>query len=38
VEETGVPSENHWPAVSHWQTWSHNVVSSIPHYEPGFEL
>ena len=23
VEETG---ENHWPAVSHWQTWSHNVV------------
>jgi len=24
VEETG---ENHWPATSHWQTWSHNVIS-----------
>jgi hypothetical protein len=24
VEETG---ENHWPAASHWQTWSHNVIS-----------
>jgi hypothetical protein len=24
VEETGV---NHWPAASHWQTLSHNVVS-----------
>ena len=23
VEETG---ENHQPATSHWQTWSHNVV------------
>ena len=23
--------ENHWPAVSHWQTLSHNVVSSTPH-------
>ena len=30
VEETGVPGENHRPAVSHWQTWSHNVVSSTP--------
>jgi hypothetical protein len=30
VEETGVPWENHWPVVSHWQTWSHNV-SSRPH-------
>jgi len=28
VEETAVPGENHQPAVSHWQTWSHNVVSS----------
>ena len=26
VEESGGPGENHWPAVSHWQTWSHNVV------------
>jgi len=27
VEETGVPGENHWPAVSHWQTLLLNVVS-----------
>jgi hypothetical protein len=27
VEETRVPGENHRPAVSHWQTLSHNVVS-----------
>jgi hypothetical protein len=30
VEETGVPWENHWPAASHWQTLSHNFVSSTP--------
>ena len=30
VEETGVPIENHQPAASHWQTLSHNVVSSTP--------
>jgi hypothetical protein len=30
VEETEVPEENHRPAASHWQTWSHNVVSSTP--------
>jgi hypothetical protein len=30
VEETGVPRENHRPAASQWQTWSHNVVSSTP--------
>jgi hypothetical protein len=35
VEETGVPGENHWPVVSHWQTLSHNVVSSTPHHERG---
>ena len=29
-EETG---ENYWPVASHWQTWSHNVVSSTPRYE-----
>jgi len=23
------PEENHQPAASHWQTWSHNVVSTI---------
>ena len=30
VEETGVPGENHRPVASHWQTLSHNVVSSAP--------
>jgi len=30
VEETRVPRENHRPAASHWQTLSHNVVSSTP--------
>ena len=33
VEETGVPRENNWPAASHRQTISHNVVSSTPHHE-----
>ena len=32
VEETG---ENHRPVASHWQTLSHNVVSSIPRHELG---
>ena len=30
VEETGVTGENHRPAASHWQTLSHNAVSSTP--------
>jgi hypothetical protein len=30
VEETEVSGENHRPFASHWQTWSHNVVSSTP--------
>ena len=30
VEETKVPRENHRPVASHWQTSSHNVVSSTP--------
>ena len=30
VEETGGPGENHRPDASHWQTFSHNVVSSSP--------
>ena len=38
MEETGVPGENHRPAASHWKTWSHNVVSSTPRHERGFEL
>ena len=33
VEETGVSGEKHWPVASHWQTLSHNVVSSSPHHE-----
>ena len=28
VEETGECGENHRPVASHWQTLSHNVVSS----------
>jgi hypothetical protein len=28
--DTGVPGENHSPVASHWQTLSHNVVSSTP--------
>ena len=35
VEETGVPRENHRPVASHWQTLSHNVVSSTPRHEQG---
>jgi hypothetical protein len=31
VEENGVCRENHWSAASHWQTVSHNVISSTPH-------
>jgi hypothetical protein len=34
VEKTG---ENHRPAASHWQTWSHNVVMSTPAWV-GFAL
>jgi hypothetical protein len=30
MEESGVPGENHQPASSHWQTLSHNVISSTP--------
>ena len=29
MEENGVPGENHRHVASHWQTSSHNVVSSI---------
>ena len=38
VKEMGVPGENHKPAASHWQTLSHNVVSSTPRHERGFVL
>ena len=30
MEETGVSEESYRPAASHWQTLSHNVVSSTP--------
>ena len=30
MEETGNIGENHRPVASHWQTLSHNVVSSTP--------
>jgi hypothetical protein len=33
VEETRVPGENHRSVASHWQTLSHNVVSSMSCYE-----
>jgi len=33
VEETRDPGEIHWPATSHWQTLSHNVVPSTPRHE-----
>jgi len=35
VEESRIPGENCRPAASHWQTLSHNVVSSTPrdHHE-----
>ena len=33
VDETGVPGENHRPVESHWQTLSHNIVSSTPGHE-----
>ena len=35
-EETGEPGENHRPAISHWQTLSHNVVSSTPRHQWDF--
>jgi len=30
LEETGVPGDTHQPAPSHWQTLSHNALSSTP--------
>jgi hypothetical protein len=30
VDETGVPGENHRPVASHWQTLSHNILTSTP--------
>ena len=33
VEESGVSGENHKSVTGHWQTLSHNVVSSTLHHE-----
>jgi hypothetical protein len=33
MEETDIPGENHRYAESHWETISHNVVSSTPRHE-----
>ena len=33
VEETEIPGENHRTVASHWQTLTHNVVSSTPRLE-----
>jgi hypothetical protein len=38
VEETGLLGKQHRPVASHWQTLSHNVVSSSSRHEPGFEF
>jgi len=35
VEETGVPGWNHRPVASHWQTLSHNAISSTLRHERG---
>ena len=32
-EETGILAENHRPVESHWQTLSHDVISSTPHHK-----
>jgi hypothetical protein len=36
VKETRVPGKNHRPVTSHWQTWSHNVVSSTTGHIQGW--
>jgi hypothetical protein len=33
VGKTGTPRANHRPVASHWQTLSHNVVSSTPRHD-----
>jgi hypothetical protein len=38
MEETGVPCENHRRAARHWQTLSHNVISSTPRYYADIDL
>jgi hypothetical protein len=36
LADTGVPRESHRPAVSHWQTLSHNVV--LPEWDSNSQL
>ena len=39
VEETEIARENRWHVTSHWQTLSHNVVTTRVHLAwAGFEL
>jgi hypothetical protein len=38
VEEIVVPTENHWPAASHWQTLSHKCGIELHLTWVGFEL
>jgi hypothetical protein len=33
MDLTEVSGENYWSLISHWQTLSHNVVSSAPRHE-----
>ena len=35
MEETTVTGESHQLSASHWQTLSHNVISSTPRHERG---
>jgi len=35
LEETTVHGQNYQHVASHWQTLSHNVVSSTPFHEQG---
>jgi hypothetical protein len=35
MEETRVTEESHQLSASHWQTLSHNVISSTPRHERG---
>jgi len=35
MEETRVFCEKHWLVTSHWETLSHNIVSSTPRHERG---
>ena len=36
VEDPGVPGEHQRPVIVHWQTLSHNVISSTPRHERDF--